>query len=81
MVKETLKIDGMSCPMCEAHIADTLRSAFPVKKVKASRRKGLAEFVCESEISFADLKKVLDPTGCRLESASAEPYERHGLFH
>ena len=34
MIKTTVKIDGMACSMCEAHINDAIRKAFPVKKVR-----------------------------------------------
>lgn len=33
MVKTILKIDGMMCGMCEAHINDCIRRAFDVKKL------------------------------------------------
>lgn len=33
MYKTTAKIDGMACSMCEAHVNETVRRAFPVKKV------------------------------------------------
>ena len=34
MTKYTVKVDGMQCGMCEAHVNDTVRKAFPnVKKV------------------------------------------------
>ena len=34
MIKTTLKINGMMCPMCEAHICDVIRKAVPgAKKV------------------------------------------------
>ena len=33
MIKTTVKISGMACAMCEAHINDAVRGAFPVKKV------------------------------------------------
>ena len=36
MVKITVGIDGMACEMCEAHINETVRNAFPVKKVTSS---------------------------------------------
>ena len=40
MVRTVLKIDGMMCGMCEAHICDTIRKAVPsAKKVSASRSK------------------------------------------
>ena len=40
MVQMTLKIDGMQCGMCESHVNDTLRAAFPLKKVSSSNGKG-----------------------------------------
>lgn len=40
MVKTTLKIDGMMCGMCESHVNDAIRNAFPVKKVTSSHSKG-----------------------------------------
>ena len=40
MVKNIIHIEGMSCGMCEAHIADTIRHAFPhAAHVSASRSK------------------------------------------
>ena len=33
MYKVTLKVEGMVCGMCESHINDAVRRAFPVKKV------------------------------------------------
>ena len=47
MTKTTLKIDGMMCGMCEAHINDAIRGAFPVKKVSASHSKGEAVVITE----------------------------------
>jgi copper chaperone CopZ len=40
MVKIVLKVDGMMCGMCESHINDAVRGAFPVKKVTSSHAKG-----------------------------------------
>lgn len=42
MIETTVGIDGMQCGMCEAHVNDTIRAAFPVKKVSASHKKGQA---------------------------------------
>lgn len=64
MNKITVKIDGMMCSMCECHICDTIRRAFPdAKKVKASRRRGEATFLSESEIEEETLKKAINDTG------------------
>ena len=40
MVQITVGVDGMACSMCEAHVSDAIRKAFPVKKVTASHTKG-----------------------------------------
>ena len=36
MIKTTLAVSGMICGMCEAHVNDAVRAAFPVKKVRPS---------------------------------------------
>lgn len=81
MEKITVKIDGMMCGMCEAHIQDTIRTAFPdAKKVKASRTRGEATFLMEGGFDEAKLKKAVEDTGYTFVSASSEPYKKRGLF-
>ena len=50
MVQMTLKIDGMQCGMCESHVNDTLRAAFPLKKVSSSHSKGETVLVTAEDI-------------------------------
>ena len=78
MIETTVKIDGMMCSMCESHVCDTIRNSFQVKKVSASHTKGEAVILSESEISEADLKSALDPTGYRVLGYSCQPYEKKG---
>ena len=81
MFKTTLKIEGMSCGMCEAHICDTIRKAVPgAKKVSASHGKGAASFLSETEVSEAQLKAAIDATGYTCLSVETAPYEKKGLF-
>ena len=81
MYKVTAKIDGMMCGMCEAHIADTIRKAFPdAKKVNASRKHGEATLLSELEIDCEKLKQAIEETGYTFVSVSAEPYVKRGLF-
>ena len=81
MIKTTLKIDGMSCGMCEAHICDTIRKAVPgAKKVAASHGKGAASFLSESQVPEAQLKAAIDATGYTCLSVETTPYEKKGLF-
>lgn len=50
MVKITLDVEGMACSMCEGHVNDTVRRAFPVKKVMSSHTKGRTEILAEAPI-------------------------------
>ena len=44
----TIKIQDMSCGMCEAHINDTVRKVHPeAKKVASSHRKGETTFLLD----------------------------------
>ena len=47
MVKITVGIDGMACEMCEAHINETVRNAFPVKKVTSSHTRNETVILAE----------------------------------
>ena len=80
MYKTTVEIDGMSCGMCEAHVCDSIRNSFKVKKVNASYKKGICEIVSEEKPEEEKLKEVLDPTGYRVLSVNSEEYVKRGLF-
>ncbi len=76
----TVKIDGMMCGMCESHINDAVRRAFPAKKVTSSHTKGETVILTEETIDEASLRAVIDATGYRVLSVESRPYEKKGLF-
>ena len=80
MVKITLGIDGMACGMCEAHINEAVRNAFPVKKVTSSHTKKETVILSEREIPETELRKVVAEAGYDVMSVNCEQYERKGLF-
>ncbi len=80
MVQITAEIEGMACGMCEAHINDAIRKAFPVKKVTSSHTKKQTVILSEQDISEQELRDVIDPTGYKVISVASEPYEKKGLF-
>jgi len=81
MYKITVKIEGMMCGMCEAHISDTIRRTFPVaKKVKATRRKKEATFLTDDTIDIEKLEKAISETGYTCLSVSSEERKKGGLF-
>jgi copper chaperone CopZ len=80
MNKITVKIDGMMCGMCESHVSDAIRKAFPVKKVTASHSRGEAVILTEGNITQAQLCAAIAPTGYEVTGMTVEPYEKKGLF-
>ncbi len=81
MNRITVKIDGMTCGMCEAHICDTIRKAFPdAKKVKASRAQKEATFLIDGTVDAEKLKKAITDTGYTFVSAESVSYKKRGLF-
>lgn len=80
MIEITMKIDGMMCGMCEAHINDTIRKQFQVKKVTSSHGKEETKIITETDISDEVLKKTVEKTGYRVLSISRNPYAAKGLL-
>lgn len=81
MIQTTVKIDGMQCGMCEAHVNDTIRAAFLVKKITSSYKKGETVIISEEEIPVESLKEAVKKTGYEVTAVSSEPYKKKGLFH
>ena len=81
MIKTTMKIDGMMCGMCEAHICDAIRKAVPeAKKVTASQSKKEASFLTEEAVDNDYLKAAINATGYTCLDIASVPYEKKGLF-
>ena len=59
MIETTVKVDGMMCGMCEAHVSDAIRGALPVKKVTASHTKGQAVILSEAPLDEEDLRAAI----------------------
>lgn len=81
MLKITVQVDGMMCGMCEAHVNDAVRKAFPVKKVTSSHSKGQTVILTENDIDEGALSAAINATGHAVNAVSKEPYEKKGLFH
>ena len=79
MKKYTLKIDGMMCGMCEAHVNDVVRKNCNVNKVKSSHTKGECIIIANS-IDEDTLRKSIADIGYTLISITSEPYEKKGFL-
>ena len=81
MYKTKVKIDGMMCGMCEAHVCDAIRKAVPsAKKVKASKAKKEATFISDEQIDSDLMEKTIKDTGYDFLGCLSEPYQKKGLF-
>ena len=82
MNQVTMKITGMRCGMCEAHICDTIRKVCPnAKSVSASHSKKSAQFRINGDVDSDRLTAAVNETGYTCESISVEPYVKKGFFH
>ena len=72
MEKITLGIEGMMCPMCEAHMNDAIRKAFNTTKVKSSRHKKQTVFYVDKAVSDEEIEKAVKETGYSLTSIVRE---------
>lgn len=81
MIKTTVKVSGMACAMCEAHINDAVRGVFPVKKVTSNHSKGETVILSEEPLDEAAIRKTIDATGYTTGEITSAPYKKKGLFH
>ena len=80
MFKTVLKIEGMMCGMCEAHVNEAVRKALPeAKKVTSSHKKGESSFLTEEEPDVEKVKEAIDSTGYKVLSSVTEPYKKKFL--
>lgn len=77
MIKTTMKIDGMACSMCEAHVNDVIRKVMPqAQKIKSSHAKGESSFLSETEPDAQLLKSKIAETGYQVLEIHSEPFEK-----
>ena len=81
MYKTTLKIDGMMCGMCEAHINDVIRkNVKDAKKVSSSHTKGISTFESETLPDEDVLRNAIANTGYELKDVSVEEVQKKKRF-
>lgn len=74
MTKTNLKINGLMCGHCEAHVNEAIKKAFKVKSVTSSHESGTAEIISAAPLDEAELKSVVKDAGYTLTEISTEPY-------
>lgn len=80
MIQTTIKVSGMACSMCEAHINDAIRTVLPIEKVSSSHSKGETVIVSREPLDEEKLRGIINATGYTAGEVSTAPYEKKGLF-
>ena len=80
MIRTTVQVSGMVCGMCEAHVNDAVRSAFPVKKVSSSRARGETVIESETPLDREKLRQAISNTGYLMLSVSEEEITKKSLI-
>ena len=79
MYKTIMKIDGMMCGMCEAHVNDAVRKALPVRKVTSSHTRGETVILTDEVPEEDAIRRAIDPTGYTVTGITSASYEKKGL--
>ena len=79
MIRITVKVDGMMCGMCEAHINDTVRKALPVRKVTSNHKKKETVILTEQDIPDSAIEAAVTQSGYTFLGATHEEDRPRGL--
>ncbi len=80
MTRTIIGVDGMMCSMCEAHINEAVRKAFPeAKKITPNRGKKQTEIISEEPVDTEKIKAAIEATGYTYLGAESEPYKKKGF--
>ena len=80
MTQYTVKVEGMMCGMCEAHINDACRQDLPLKKVTSSHTKGETVIIAGDDLTDEAIRDAIGGTGYTVVSVTRAPYEKRGSF-
>lgn len=81
MIKTTIGVGGMACEMCEQHINEEIKTAFPdIKKVTSSHSKNETVVLSDDKLPEDVVKNVIENTGYHFLSYKSEPYVEKGFL-
>lgn len=80
MWKYTVKVTGMMCGMCEAHVNESIRKNFSVKKVHSSHTKSQTIIETENELTEDLLRKSITDLGYTVEDIQKEEFRKKKWF-
>ena len=80
MLKYTLKIDGMMCGMCEAHINDCIRKTNDkAKKINSNHHKKITTFLLNEDENIDNIVLAIKELGYNVYEINKEEYKSKNL--
>ena len=74
MIETIVKVDGMMCGMCESHVNEAVRKAFPeVKRVSSSQAKAQTVIHSEQPLDEQKLRDAINATGFGPQALAVQP--------
>ena len=80
MIQPIVKVEGMICGMCEAHVNDAIRKAVPAKNVTSSHTKGEALILTEEKPEAETSRRAIKSIGYTVTDITSSPYEKKGVW-
>lgn len=80
MKKLILKIDGMKCGMCEAHVKDSIRNSCNCKHLKASHIKNEASMIIDDDTDINIIVSAIEKEGYHVLGKEISEYEKKGFI-
>jgi Cu2+-exporting ATPase len=65
-MKKTLKVEGMMCPHCEAHVKKALEALDGVVEATADHKAGCVTIVLDKSVSDEVLKSTVEAAGYKV---------------
>lgn len=81
MIKTIVGVGGMSCQMCEAHINEAIRKAFPdIQTVRSNRKARQSVILSEGVIDRDTVRRTIEEQGYEFLSYEYGPYESESFI-
>ena len=80
MIKTTIKVSGMMCPMCEAHVNDAIRNNLAVKNATSSHKKSECVILSVAPLDEAKLHEVIEKEGYTTGDIITAEEEKKSIF-
>ena len=80
MIKTTIKVNGMMCPMCEAHVNDAVRNNLVVKKTASSHKNSECVILSDTPLDEAKLREVIEKEGYTTGDIITAEEEKKSIF-